>query len=246
VKVSLAKVFFRSFLIQGCWNYVGMQNVGFVFGIAPVLKEVTKNREQRVALLNDQLGFFNTHPYLASAILGATASILMKGKSDAVKEIRELKDTFSNPFAALGDAFFWSTLKPLFSITATAAAFMGSLCAPVIFLVLYNVFHFWIRTGGFIHGVQGKMEVMSYVKRLGIPGISGRLKYVTRMLLAAFAAGAAYFMPSLLSSKITEGWWGLMIVPIFLTAFLVKKGIGVLTQIYIFGFVLIILFSVMG
>jgi PTS system mannose-specific IID component len=246
VKLTLARVFLRSFLIQGCWNYEGMQNVGFAFGMSPVIKEVASKRADRASILNDHLGYFNSHPYFSSAILGAAASAQMRDGTAAAREIREIKDTLSNPFAALGDTLFWSTLKPLFSIVATATAFFGSLWSPVIFLVLYNTFHLWIRSGGFISGVREKMGVMRYVKRLDIPRVSVRMKAVTLALLSILTAGAAFFLPSLSGTGGPGELRALVIVGVLLVAFLTRKGIGVLTQVYIFSIILLVIFSLVG
>ena len=243
MRVTFAKVFLRSFLIQGCWNYEGMQNVGFAFGMSPVIEEISRDRGERASILTEQLGYFNTHPYFASAILGAAASAQAQDGIGATREIREIKDTLSNPFAALGDTLFWSTLKPLFSITATITGFFGSLFAPVIFVVLYNTFHLLIRTGGFIHGVRGKMGVMNYVRSLDIPRLSIRLKALTAALLATFMAGMAYFFGLLSGVEGLGDLNVLVIIPIFLVALLVKRGIGVLTQIYTFAIILLVLFS---
>ncbi len=135
----------RSFLIQSCWNYRGMQNVGFAFCMAPVIKAVSRTKKERAGLLTDSLAYFNCHPYLASAIIGATASAQLSGGQAAKREIREIKETLSNPFAAVGDALFWSTFKPLFAITAIITLIWGSVLAPVIFLALYNAVHLWVR-----------------------------------------------------------------------------------------------------
>ena len=34
----------RQFLLQGCWNYEGMQNVGFAYAILPALREFYAGR----------------------------------------------------------------------------------------------------------------------------------------------------------------------------------------------------------
>ncbi len=246
MRPTLARIFFRSFLIQSCWNYEGMQNVGFAFSISPLIRKIARDKKQRAALLGLSLEYFNTHPYLASGILGAVASVQAEGGKGAAEETRKIKDTLSNPFAAIGDTLFWSTLKPLFSITAIVTAFLGSTLSPVLFLVLYNLFHLWIRTEGFIEGVHHKMGIMNYVKRLDIPRLSIRLKTLTIGILSIFAAGLAYFSPFRWEVGVIGEFRFLLILPIFLVAFLVRKGVGILTQIYIFAFLALALFAIVG
>jgi mannose/fructose/N-acetylgalactosamine-specific phosphotransferase system component IID len=241
VRSLLARVFMRSFLIQGCWNYEGMQNIGFAFGMAPVIEAVSRSKKERIGLLTDHLTYFNSHPYFATAIIGAAASAQLQRGEEAKNEIKEIKDTLSNPFAALGDSLFWSTFKPLFSITAIIAAVWGSVLSPVIFLVLYNTFHLWVRGMGFMHGIRGRMDLMRYVKRMEIPNLSIRLKRITIVLLGLLAASLAFFLPLPMLSG--ESAW-LRVVPvvtIFIVGLLIKKGVGILTQIYAFSLIVLLI-----
>jgi hypothetical protein len=116
----------------------------------------------------------------------------------------------------------------------------------VLFLALYNLFHLWIRTEGFIEGVHNKMGIMKYVKRLDIPRLSIRLKALTIGILSIFVAGLAYFSPFRWEAGVIGEFRFLLILPIFLVAFLVRKGVGILTQIYIFAFFALALFSIVG
>lgn len=236
-----AKVFMRSLLIQSCWNYKGMQNVGFAFAMAPVIEAAGRTKKQRAGLLNDHLGYFNSHPYFASAIIGAAASAQLRAGRQANQEIRQLKETLANPFAALGDALFWSTMKPLFSITAVIAFVWGSLCAPLIFLVLYNALHFWVRGEGFVHGLRGRLDLMRYIKRMEIPNLSVRLKKVTAALLGLLAAGLALFVPLPMLSGHSEWLRITPVAVIGVVALLAKRGVGILTQIYAFSAIVILL-----
>lgn len=231
----------RSFLIQSCWNYEGMQNIGFAFGMAPVVEMVSRSKKERGRLLTDYLTYFNSHPYFASAIIGAAASAQLRRGAEAKREIREIKDTLSNPFAALGDTLFWSTFKPLFSIMAIITALWGSALSPVVFLVLYNALHLWVRGMGFIHGIRGRMDLTRYIKRMGIPNLSIRLKRVTVVLLGVLAAGLAFFLPLPIVSG--ESTWQRVVpvILVFIVALLIKKGVGILTQIYVFSLIVLLI-----
>jgi PTS system mannose-specific IID component len=223
-----------------------MQNVGFAFSLSPLIRKIARDKKRRSALLGLSLEYFNTHPYLAPAILGAVASVQAEGAVSAAEETREIKDTLSNPFAAIGDTLFWSTLKPLFSIIAIVTAFLGSAFSPLLFLALYNLFHLWIRTEGFIQGIHSKMGIMRYVKRLDIPRLSVRLKALTVGILSVFVAGLAYFSPLRWEAGVIGEFRFLLILPVFLIAFLVRNGVGILTQIYVFAFLALALFSIVG
>jgi mannose PTS system EIID component len=236
-----ARVFARSFLIQSCWNYKGMQNVGFAFGMAPVVRAVSRTKKQRAGLLTDHLTYFNSHPYMASAIVGAAASAQLRKGPKAKREIREIKETLSNPFAAVGDALFWSTFKPLFSITAVIAVAWINVLAPVVFLILYNAVHLWVRGMGFVHGVRGRMDLMRYIKRMEIPNLSIRLRKVMLILLGLLAAGLALLLPLPIAPGHSVWLRAAPVTVICIVALLVKKGVGILTQIYAFSLVVILI-----
>ncbi len=40
------KVWWRQFLFQGCWNFEGMQNVGFAYCILPALRHYYRERPE--------------------------------------------------------------------------------------------------------------------------------------------------------------------------------------------------------
>jgi PTS system mannose-specific IID component len=218
-----------------------MQNVGFTFGMTPVIEAVSRTRKERATLLTDHLSYFNSHPYLASAIIGAAASAQLTGGQAARREIREIKETLSNPFAALGDALFWSTVKPLFSVTAVIALVWGTIFAPVIFLALYNAVHLWVRGAGFLHGIRGRLDLMRYIKRMEIPGLSARLRKTMLILLGVLAAGLAVLLPIPFFTG-QAGWLrAAPIAVVFLVALLVRRGVGILTQIYAFSLIVILI-----
>ena len=68
-------VAWRSTFIQGSWNYERMQNGGWAFSMIPAIKNYTKQKKTVPLLLKRHLEFFNTHPYIASPILGVTLAL---------------------------------------------------------------------------------------------------------------------------------------------------------------------------
>ena len=240
------KVLIRSFFIQGSWNFKGMQNTGFCYAISPVIKEVTGRKSERSQSLLRHLEIFNTHPYMASTILGAVAQMELEGEGRDGEIIREMKIALSGPFAAIGDIFFWSTLKPLFSVTAIIAAFLGSIFAPILFILLYNSFHIWMRVKGFKEGLKRKTGVISFIYDLKLLLTSKALKGFFFILLGFMVSGLAYFFtPDFIFGKVGE-LRVLLIVPILLIAFLIHKRVSLILQVYIASFLIIAGFLIFG
>ncbi|MCI0480858.1 MAG: hypothetical protein L0213_04635, partial [Candidatus Dadabacteria bacterium] len=128
-----------------------------------------------------------------------------------------------------------------FSITAVIAYVLGSVCAPLVFLALYNSLHLWVRGAGFVHGVRGRLDLMRYIKRMEIPNLSVRLKKVMLVLLGLLAAGLGFFLP--LPTILGQSDWmrAVPVVVVCIVGFLVKKGVGLLIQIYTFSAIVILL-----
>ena len=74
-KKDRISVWLRSTFLQGSWNYERMQNGGWAFAMIPAIKRLYKTKEERSAALKRHLEFFNTHPYVASPILGVTLAL---------------------------------------------------------------------------------------------------------------------------------------------------------------------------
>ena len=79
-KIELTKrdrfnVMWHSQFLQGSWNYERMQNGGFAYSMIPALRKLYPKKEDMIAALKRHLVFFNTHPYLASPVIGVTLAL---------------------------------------------------------------------------------------------------------------------------------------------------------------------------
>jgi len=90
------------------------------------------------------------------------------------------------PLAALGDGFFWLSLRPAAgALCAALVPWLGA-WAAVLFLVLYNVVHFTLRGWLFRKGLQLGDRLVEAVARARLPSRGAKLRAV-----AAASAGAA-------------------------------------------------------
>jgi len=192
------------------------------------------------------LDFFNTHPYMAPLVLGIASKIELDRRGAGESDVVEAKKALYGPLAALGDTFFWSTLKPLCSVVAVIAAAMGSILAPVLFLVFYNVFHIWFRVRGFYEGIHRGMRAIDFIERIRLSAISERLKGVIPVLLGLFLSGILLFRPSEVSWEKHEIPGALVIVPVLLLTYLSKKHVPIILQVYGFAFLVLIGCIVLG
>ncbi|GAA0744701.1 PTS system mannose/fructose/sorbose family transporter subunit IID [Clostridium oceanicum] len=134
-------VWFRSFFLQGSWNYERMQNGGWAFAMIPAIKKLYKTKEERAAALKRHLEFFNTHPYVASPVLGVTLA-LEEDRANGMEiddvTIQGVKVGMMGPLAGVGDPVFWFTLRPILGGLAASLAMSGNILGPIIFFFAWN------------------------------------------------------------------------------------------------------------
>ena len=146
-KVQLTKkdrmqVAWRSQFLQGSWNYERMQNGGWCYSMIPAIKKLYPNKEDRVAALKRHLEFFNTHPYLASPVVGVTLALEEERANGAEIDdvaISGVKVGMMGPLAGVGDPVFWFTVRPILGALGASLALGGSILGPILFFVLWNL-----------------------------------------------------------------------------------------------------------
>ncbi|HFJ5566773.1 PTS system mannose/fructose/sorbose family transporter subunit IID [Enterococcus faecium] len=146
-KIKLSKkdrlaVAWRSTFIQGSWNYERMQNGGWAFSMIPAIKKIYKTKEERSAALKRHLEFFNTHPYIASPILGVTLALEEERANGAPVDdvaIQGVKVGMMGPLAGVGDPVFWFTVRPMLGALGASLAMGGNILGPIIFFLGWNI-----------------------------------------------------------------------------------------------------------
>lgn len=223
--MSLLKVFGRSLLIQGSWNFERLQNLGFFYMLLPGLRDIYGDR-MPPDLCQRHTEYFNTHPYLATLVAGSC--LRMEARIAAGDDLSVDVPTFKNmvmaPVAAMGDALFWGAIRPFAAVVALFFASQGSLWAPLVFLVLFNVPHLLCRGGGLLLGYVQEVRVIESIQRGRLPDLAIRFKEITVVLLGVLCAYLAFMG---CEHQDISMIWGATVLPvIFLYAWLARRGIS--------------------
>ena len=138
-----------------------MQGPGFAFALLPVLERLYPARRDLARAIRRHLAYFATHPVLTGYVLGAAARWEeRRANGDAVTDeaIDTWKRALASPLAAMGDPFFWVTLRPLaglvgiIAIGLIPAPILGPdwrvLLCPLLTLLTYNAFALPFRVVG--------------------------------------------------------------------------------------------------
>lgn len=230
------KIFLSSLFIQGSFNYRGMQNLGFAFSMLPLAKRLKADKKYLVSFLTRHLQLFNTHPYLSAPIIGSVVHIENEngGGDGSGAPAVNLKNALTGPYAALGDSFFWAALKPFAAVFSVLLALQHSPLAPFALLLLYNPTHLLVRIMGFVEGYRHGKDGIYFIRRLELPYLTGRIRWMSLFGLACIAVTAspdlhisitgspfAFLAKSVFLSLIILCYWG------------IKNGISQVKMLYL-------------
>ncbi len=185
-------VLFRSFFLQAAWNPQGMQNLGLVYALYPALKKLYPAPEAQMAAVRRHLAFFNTHPYVAAAIVGGVLwhEVRVSRGEESPDRVNAFKQALMGPLAAVGDGFFWLSLKPAAGAVSAALVPVIGAWAVLVFLVSYNLVHFTLRARMYWVGLTRGDRLVEEVARANLPARGVRLRQVA----AASAGGLAAWL----------------------------------------------------
>lgn len=136
------KVMWHSQFLQGSWNYERMQNGGWVYSLIPALRKLYPEKKDMAKALERHLVFFNTHPYLASPVLGVTLALeedKAKGAPVDDQAIQGVKVGMMGPLAGVGDPVFWYTIRPIVGALGAGMAMQGNILGPILFFLIWNI-----------------------------------------------------------------------------------------------------------
>ncbi|MBF0543552.1 MAG: PTS system mannose/fructose/sorbose family transporter subunit IID [Candidatus Riflebacteria bacterium] len=234
----LLRIAFRSFFLQASWNFRGMMNMGLLYSLKPGLDEIYADPELRASAYRRHLDYFNTNPYFSSILMGV---LLFLEEKLATKEIAEdimvdTKEGLMTAFAAVGDSFFWDSWRPFVATLAVLLAFNNLLFTPILFLLIYNIPHLYLRFFGIFWGYRMGPDVIRILPKFQMQKLRPTLRFTTLALLCflipnfvnlhtpfLITFSSEYFF---LGEKIVQGFGACLLVG--LAALGYKAGIDVL------------------
>ncbi len=152
------KILFANFFIQTSWSFFSMQSMGFLYSLF-----AGAEKDQRDKIIKTHKGFFNTHPYMSSYIIGATLRAYDEGNVFP-EETRNFITVAQTSFASTGDLLFWQILRPAMLLIAAILAVKCGVIGPLAFIIAYNAIHLFHRISGIIDGYRMGRDVIYILK----------------------------------------------------------------------------------
>jgi len=186
-----ARVFWRSLFIQAGYNPRGQQSLGLTYALLPALKVLyPEPAAESEAVRRHLTTTFNTHPYVAAAIVGGILHNEERiARGDAPPQLAEhFKSALMGLLAALGDGFFWFSLRPACGAFCAALYPFLHVWSAALFLVLYNAVHLTARARFFQKGYRTGDGLVTWLATANIPRWGERLRAVAAISAGALAA----------------------------------------------------------
>ncbi len=183
-RTDLFRCGLRTLALQAAWSFGSLQSVGFAWAVEPALRRIHGRGEGYREALARHLEFFNTHPFLAAAVVGAVVRLEEEGAP--ADDIRRFKNAVMGPCGALGDSFFWAGLKPALLAAAAALAWAGVGWSPLVFVAAFGAVGLAFRAVWLLRGYRRGPAVAQDLARAGfLPG-----SLVLKDMAAACIGGA--------------------------------------------------------
>ncbi len=228
------RCFWRSLFLQAGFSSEGLQSLGLVYALSPALAELYPDDAARKAAFKRHLSPFNTHPYVAAAIVGGILfhEQRIAGGDEPPEAVERFKAQLMGPLAALGDGFFWLSLRPAVGAVAASLVPVVGGWSVVFFVVAYNLVHLVSRWRLFRLGVQLGEAVVPRLATWRVPAWGRRL----RVLSAGVAGGTASWLA--MHFGVQAGGWlelelglGSVLVGV-LTVFLLSRRVSPYLLLY--------------
>lgn len=175
--------FWSSWMIQASWNYERQMNMGYLFGMAPIIDKLyDENDPEQLARKKEAYDrhnvLFNCTPQTSSFIMGLTASMEETYAEDPESidpdSITAIKTSLMGPLSGIGDSFFQGTIRIIAFGLGISLAQQGSILGPILAMIISFIPSFLITYYG---GKLGYTTGNTSLKRIYEEGIMERVTY---------------------------------------------------------------------
>ena len=230
----LLRIFFRTFFVGAAYNMRGLQNVGFMYVIAPGLAAIhTDPRAFRLAA-GRYVRNHNCHPFwtplLAGMFLRTEADIAAGRMAEA--SFTSLKDTATYTLSAIGDSVFGGTALVTWGLGCTLLFAINIPWAAVVLTSFLFVALFLFKIVTYAAGLRYGLSTLLWLRRWDLINRGDWLKILNAFLLLFILAlfipegGRPVLWAGAVGSTLFAAWLvGRLHVPRTILAFIAALGI---------------------
>jgi mannose/fructose/N-acetylgalactosamine-specific phosphotransferase system component IID len=168
--------------VQASWTYERMQGIGIAVAEEPLLGPLASDPERARAARARSAQYFNAHPFLAGAAVGALARAELDGEPG--ERILRLRTALSGPLGALGDQLFWAGIVPAtMGVALIGVALGGGLGVVVLCVLAYNCLRVAVTSWGLRIGLANGLRVAHAISESWLPRLAPRAGDVAALVL---------------------------------------------------------------
>jgi PTS system mannose-specific IID component len=139
----LNSIFFRSFnVFAGAAGSTKAGASGFIWSLLPALERYYPEKERLTKAMQRHNIWYNITQNVGTFAMGLVASMEKESSEKPdfdTQSIVAIKTSLMGPMSGIGDAIFWGIVRVIAAGVAIGMAATGSLMAPLVFLIAYNV-----------------------------------------------------------------------------------------------------------
>ncbi len=170
--------------LQASYTYERMQGVGIAVAEEPLLEALAADPERARAARGRSAQYFNAHPFLAGAAVGALAKAELEGQP--AERILRLRTALSGPLGALGDQLFWAGIVPAVMGLALIGAANGAGLGMLALAVLgYNALRVLVTWWGLRVGLRHGLQVAHAISESRLPALAARAGGIAALIVGA-------------------------------------------------------------
>jgi PTS system mannose-specific IID component len=170
--------------LQASYTYERMQGIGIAVAEEPLLESLAATPARARAARARSAQYFNAHPFLAGAAVGALAKAELDDEPG--ERILRLRTALSGPLGALGDQLFWAGIVPAVMAFALIAVALGAGVGVLALAVLaYNVLRVMVTWWGLRVGLRHGVQVAHAIGQSRLPTMAARAGSVAALIVGA-------------------------------------------------------------
>jgi PTS system mannose-specific IID component len=182
--IGRGRALLRLAALQASWTYERLQGIGIAVAMEPLLEPLKQYPERARAARARSAQYFNAHPFLAGAAVGALARAELDDEPG--ERILRLRTALSGPLGALGDQLFWAGIVPAtMGLALIAVALGGGLRGVALCVVGYNLLRVLVTSWGLQVGLAHGLRVAHAISESWLPRVAPRAGDVAAVLVGA-------------------------------------------------------------
>jgi len=179
------RMFLRTYLVGGCINTRGMQNIGLSYAMDPGLQMLYKDDAALQKARKHYLRIYNTHPCWTPLLVGIFFFLERKIIKGILPDraLAQMKSTIAYTLSAVGDSFFGGSLYVFWSLSTIVLLAFQLYGAALIWALIWLPIIEGFKLYTFFRGISEGISFLSRLKSFNLINWGTRLKLVNAGLV---------------------------------------------------------------